>query len=200
MLLRSALPRWTRALLPSLLGALALASCGNGPYQVVEKKEYQLHILTDDATVKAAFQSIITSYNSRVGFAAITYAPAAEKANSIVLFTRGLTDRDGKVGWGQWLVESEDESVLTLAQGRRPVREMDYSLRMELDEEYVQERVRSTDAKAKQDLWKLFCHEIGHGFKLDHIEDNPSDMMYPDISGTKNEDAYFAQVRRFFGR
>lgn len=183
-----------------VLTNLALSSCGGSLYQVKTSKDFRLTVRSDDSRVVSTINALVGTFNSKAGIEAISLAETPEDANSIILFTRGLTSRDGKVGWGQWLVETHDESAAVALTGRKPVREMEYSLRVELDEEYVTQRAVNPTTEGSYELFKLFAHEVGHGFQLEHNPNDESDMMYPDIGGTKDEARFFQEVRDFFAR
>ena len=70
-------------------------------------------------------------------------------------------------------------------------------MRLELDEEFVKLKINSIKDADKNDIRKLFYHEVGHGMQMLHHPDQ-SNVMYYDITGEKNFTLYFADVRTFF--
>ena len=186
------LPLWPCqwVLLPILV--VSLFSCGS-PSDVEKRKDYRLALVSDQPDLKTEFRRLIQDFNELAGVNALTYVDNPAAANSAIVVTKGLHDRDGKVGWGQWLSESEQEAEL-FGGGKRTVT---YSMRLEFDEDYLRRRIASDETeKMRYDKQKLFFHEVGHGMLLDH-DDNPRSLMYYDISGEKDFTVFFDYVRSF---
>jgi hypothetical protein len=178
--------------------ALALSGCG-ASYNETEIKDFRLAVLSSDAAIQDAFRSLVATFNQSAGVQALRFEADAKNANSAIILTPGLTARDGKVGWGQWLTETEEEPAYQGVTGRKLDREITYTMRLELDSEYVGERVANPTKDKQYDLLKLFCHEVGHGLLMGH-HTNPKDVMYYDISGQKDFDAFWPRVKEFFAR
>lgn len=181
-----------RLSLSGLLAALTfLYGCG-ADYDTKKVKSYRFAVAGGDANFKREFKSLIQDYNRFSQLPVLEYVDSAEGANSIIVVTEGLQTRDGKVGWGQWMAESQAESPMAKLPGDKAKRTITYSMRVEFDAEYM----RRGDLYAKQ---KLFFHEVGHGLEMDHNPGDLHDVMYPDVAGDKNFDAYFARVRTYMG-
>jgi hypothetical protein len=175
-----------------LLGLLALcllSACGSD-YDTKKVKSYRLAVMSDDANMKREFRSLIQDYNRLSQLNVLEYAEDAAGANSVIVVTEGLQTRDGKVGWGQWMAESQAENPMTKLPGDKAERTITYSMRVEFDAEYM----RRGDLYAKQ---KLFFHEVGHGLEMDHVPSDMRDVMYPDVAGDKDFEEYFTRVRMY---
>ena len=185
-------------MIPTLILLLLLPACG---YQTAEVKEYRLFVDSVDPEIQDEFRSLIDSFNYHAGFYALHYVTKPEQSNSQVILTQGLQARDGKVGWGQWQRETfADSNLLRFTGGGTPKQTFVYSMRIEFDKEYFMERMRDDASVRRIQLFKLFSHEAGHGLQMDHDEDNPASMMFPDISGEKDVPQFFGRVRGYFGR
>jgi hypothetical protein len=172
-------------------------ACGSMKYDVKEIKKYQIHMESDDEAVQSRFQKLVEEYNEKVGMETLTYEASAANANSIATLTAGLQNRDGKVGWGQWTKESKQESPFERPIGSRPKRTESYSMQLEFDMDYFLQRMNSDDPEKQLQLYKLFAHEVGHGFQMNH-DGEVSSVMYPDISGEKEFEPYYERVRSYF--
>jgi len=181
-----------------LFVAAGLGACGQS-YDDEIIKEYRLTVTNGTAEHSKIFRALIAEYNRDAGFEALRWVDSAEQANSAIIVTKGLQQRDGKVGWGQWLSETEHDKDFTIVPGERIDRTITYSMRLEFDQDYIETRSASTDPARLNDVKKLFTHEVGHGLMLGHAN-TPADVMYYDISGDKDFDSHFEYVRTFFGK
>jgi len=181
----------------SLILGSGLMACGQS-YDDKEVKDYRLTVIDGTPQQNKMLRTMIDGYNRAAGFLAMRWVDDAEQANSAVILTKGLHDRDGKVGWGQWLSETEHDKNFALP-GDTIERTTTYSMRLEFDLDYVESRFGSGDADKEYDVKKLFTHEVGHGLFLGHATD-ASDVMYYDISGQKDFDQHFEYVREYFGK
>ena len=202
------LPIFNRALVPYYLRyygclslailALALSGCGTSVDEV-GVKEFRLTLVNNtDKDLINTFRRAIADFNESAGMQALTYVDAPEQANSAIVITKGLQKRDGKVGWGQPLAEIDEQRRLDNLNGVKVDRTTRHFMRVEFDEEYIRQRMASTEESAKYDLKKLFSHEVGHGFEMGHEMNDKNNLMFPDISGQKNFDQYFKNVRLYF--
>jgi hypothetical protein len=183
-------------LLQSSFFILLVQGCGKA-YKVEKFKEYRLHIVESPIPLEKEFQELIEKFNELAGQRVLTYENDPTKANSPIIVTSGLKARtSGKVGLGQWIAESEtSESALTL-EGNKSKQKIRYSMRLEFDMEYFTTRSEKTAANS-YDKQKLFFHEAGHGLEMNHNTKETSDLMYPDISGNKDFQLFFQQVRQY---
>ena len=145
-------------------------------------------------------QTLIADYNNNVGADVLQFGEQADGGNSEIVITKGLQDRDGKVGWGGGIVTVDHrESSGGLVSSPEIVDSIIYSLRVEFDEDYlINNAAASEDGLPNYALRKIFAHEIGHGFFIHHDPD-VSQVMFENISGTKEFGKYWTQVRSFFG-
>jgi hypothetical protein len=180
-----------------ILSSMLMFACGD-VYENVERKHYVLGLHSSDDNLRRQFEVLIDEYNQEAGFDALSFGVSPNEINSSIILTKGLKQRDGKVGWGQWIVATEtttNSSSQMLSTEFKRIH--NYTMRLELDEDYVMDRIYSGDETQQYDLKKLLYHEIGHGFQLDHAPQR-ADLMYYDISGNKDFGLYFSQVRKFF--
>lgn len=187
-------PRLSRLLYLSIFLTWCTA-CGSS-YETLKIKEYTLAVLNDDPAIKQEFRNLIIDFNHFAGLEALQYVESSDDANSAIILTKGLRDRDGKVGWGQWIAESEEDNPITAAFGKKSKRTITYSMRLEFDEDYFRKRLANPDSKKLYQKQKLFFHEAGHGLEMAHAEQK-SDVMYFDISGNKDFDVFFGKVRSY---
>jgi len=169
-----------------------LNACGQAGQGEREQKEYRIYVNSDDNEVQNEFRSLVDLFNARTCAKVIALVENADDANSHVTLTKGLQKRDGKVGWGQW--ERISYSNNTAGSDRTLV----YTMSLEFDYDYVHNRLNSDNENKRYDLTKLFSHEVGHGLQMEHDAGNVRSVMYPDISGEKDFDPFFKQVRGFF--
>ena len=182
----------------TLVIAFALSGCGSN-LDEIKVKEFKLTVVnTADDTIKNTFRRLVDDYNIEAGIRVLTYVDTEEQANSAIVITSGLQKRDGKVGWGQPLAEVDEQRLLDDLSGVKVKRTTRHFMRVEFDEDYVRSRMDSAEEDDKYDLKKLFSHEVGHGLEMGHDINNKSNLMYPDISGTKDFTAYFNSVRTYF--
>lgn len=182
---------------PNLLKLLALlyvTSCGS-TVEENHSKHYVLAYQGDNERVNQALRDLVSEFNQLTGAEVLKYTDDTTKANSFISLTKGLENRDQKIGWGQWITStSEGESFSH--HGHKIDREIDYSMSIELDWDYVVSRLNGNSEK-HYELQKLLFHEIGHGLQMSHSED-PKNLMYAKVNGQKNFDEFFARVRKFF--
>lgn len=171
------------------------SACGTS-YKTTKVKRYTLAVVNEDQTLKEEFRDLIDDFNRFSGIEILHYVHEADQANSAIILTKGLKERDGKVGWGQWLSETKSDNPVTTP-GNKPKRTVTYSMRLEFDLDYYTSRLGIDDEKETIEKQKLFFHEVGHGLEMDHVGDNRSDVMYPDISGTKRFTPFFERVRSY---
>jgi len=174
--------------------SLVAVGCGSS-YQTTKIKNYTLSVVNNDPRLKAEFKDLIEDFNRFTGSDVLTYVENPELANSAIILTKGLKQRDGKVGWGQWLSETKSDNPVATP-GNKPKRTVSYSMRLEFDLDYYTSRLKNGE-KETIEKQKLFFHEVGHGLEMDHISSSESNVMYPDISGEKNFPLFFEQVRSY---
>jgi hypothetical protein len=80
---------------------------------------------------------------------------------------------------------SETEERRSYLPEPKALRTTSYSMRLELDRDFVQTRINSVRENDQTDIRKLFYHEAGHGLQMAHHPD-PHNVMYYDITGDKD--------------
>lgn len=178
----------------ALFCALSFSSCGAKVHSK-SVKEYRVTLAKGDPSFVPQIKAIISDYNAHVGLQAITYVDSADQANSRILVTEGLEKRDGKVGWGQWFSTSERSG--TNLPGTTLDEVTEYSLQVEFDAAFLRDNAKIENGNVQYEVQKLFAHEIGHGFQMDHAPEQ-TNVMYYDITGVKDFSPYFERVRSFF--
>ena len=178
--------------------ALILTSCG----AQVNKKEVKTFVLglkQGDDSFKPLIKHLIEDYNTNLGQTVLEFSETMDGANSPVLITKGLEQRDGKVGWGQWFASTERSGTTVAVPGVKTSETTRYSLQVEFDEDFLTTNEKQVkDGELHIEVRKLFAHEVGHGFQLQHVPEQ-NDIMYYDISGEKDFTPYWPRVRAFFG-
>lgn len=188
-----------RALLVFVVPVLpSLTACGS--YKDKSYKDFPVYIDTNDTQLKNKTIDMIRDYNAAVGFQALQIAGEKGEGSSLIHFTAGLRDQTGKIGFGQALVQAENEPQYRRVEMRPLNRDLRYSLDVEFDTAYFSSRINADHTtKEGRELYILFAHEIGHGFFLGH---DPSEraVMYKVVLGREDTDfaTYYQEVRNFF--
>lgn len=184
------------------LGYLSLVTACGSSGAVVHKsiKDFRLSIDPKYKQLEPTFASLIDSFNEKAGFNALQLVSAAEKGNSNIIITDGLTNEFHKVGFGQWVIETQEHRSVT-AQGTPITTKIDhYEMKLEFDQSFVKNLALDKDStESRYELEKLFFHEVGHGMQMDHVS-SEDDVMYENIGGKKDFDQFFARVREFYAR
>jgi len=147
-----------------------LTACG-GDYETEHVKDYRLAVVSGTDADRAEIRDLIQKFNDDAGVHVLTFVESADEANSAVLFVPGLESKtkavtgEARIGQAQWFMETSSENPMS-TMGRNPKRTVTYTMRIELDAEYMRERRDSTDADKIYDKQKLFFHEVGHGLEL----------------------------------
>ena len=184
-------------LFASLSVAVSLSSCGQN-IQKTEVKSYILGVSQEHSAYKPLIKSLIANYNASVGSTVLEFSDSMDSVNSPILITKGLETRDGKVGWGQWNSSTERKGTTVPLPGANATETTKYSLQVEFDEDFLSSNSKESAAGIPNyEVQKLFAHEIGHGFQMEHDPD-VKQIMYLDISGEKSFDTYWPKVRSFF--
>jgi hypothetical protein len=179
----------------------SLVACG-GSYDTEHVKDYRLAVVEGTDADREELQRLIIDFNDKAGMQVLNYVTAADDANSAVLFVNGLeaktkaTTGEARIGQAQWFMETASENPMS-SMGRNPKRTVTYTMRIELDAEYMRSRQGWDDDKHTYDKQKLFFHEVGHGLELDHNEHDKSDLMYPSTDGSKDMQRFFHYVRGY---
>lgn len=178
---------------------VVLSACGAVRGHVETKKIFELQIDAPNDSLRVETERLIKAYNDQVGFSALRLAKDPAAANSSVQFQQGLQQREGKIGFGSWEVSTKRlPSVSGFSSGGTKVRS--YSMHVEFDLDYMQNHMgKDEESRDWKELFLLFSHEVGHGFQMEHIEDE-SDVMNPIVSwheGIRFDD-YFRNVAHFF--
>lgn len=178
----------------ALVSIVGFSSCG-AKVNSSAIKDYRVSLAQGDSSFIPLLKAIIKDYNSHVGLQALRYVDSPGEANSRILITEGLEKRDGKVGWGQWFSTSERRGANL--PGATIDETTEYSLQVEFDADFLRDNSKMDNGTIQYEVQKLFAHEIGHGFQMDHAPEM-SNVMYYDITGVKDFAPYFERVRNFF--
>jgi len=176
---------------------LFFSACG---YKNVEIRDYWVYLDTDDASIAKETRRLVYYYNQEIGLEALKITDKKENANSAMIWTSHLSDAGGKIGYGRWESRTEQDSKFISVLGQRPTRTVNYSMDVEFDREFFVERMSQAKTSAQwQELFVLFCHEVGHGLTLEHDPD-PKNVMYKYIEGADGVKftEYFSRARGFF--
>ncbi|MGE0173821.1 MAG: matrixin family metalloprotease [Oligoflexales bacterium] len=181
---------------------LSMTACGGAAYREEKIKDYKLFFSVSDQALMNDFERLVDQYNNAadLGFSPIELVYDQDDANSLATITKGLEQRQEKIGFGQWKTKTFEEPSVAQLDGSRPKRIISYSMELEFDYDYIKQR---SGAAANSLEWKevftLFAHEVGHGLQMNHSQ-VLTDVMYPSIDGNVkyNYTSYFAKVRKFF--
>lgn len=178
--------------------AVAFSSCG-ARVQKTEVKTFVLGLKDSDTSYRPLVRRMIEDYNTNVGFRALEFADSMDSANCPILITRGLEKRDGKVGWGQWFSSTERTGVMVPVSvpGAETKETIRYTMQVEFDQDFLTSNNKDENGALNIEIRKLFAHEVGHGFQLQHTPEE-RDVMYYDISGDKDFTSYWPRIREFF--
>lgn len=177
-----------------LFYTLVFASCGT-KIKNTEIKEYTVSLSSEDKTLIPLLKSLVDDFNAQAGVHALQYVESADQANSRIVVVEGLEKRDGKVGWGQWFAETERRGIH--APGGTVNKTTRYTLQAEFDADFLRTHSKIENGVLDIEAQKLFAHEIGHGFQMDHNPDR-ANVMYFDITGTKDFSDFWPRVQAFF--
>lgn len=176
--------------------SILLQSCG-ASYEENEIKSYRFYGVEMSSKASSEFKRLVNIFNQKVGVVALTWTDKPGEANSPVIVVSGLDDPKGHIGYGQMLSETEQDNPLN-SPFSTPQRTTTYSMRIELDKEWIEARLDGAD-ESRYELMKLFFHEIGHGLEMDH-DPKVTAVMYEDIGGQKDFETYFKQVRAYLSK
>jgi predicted Zn-dependent protease len=70
-------------------------------------------------------------------------------------------------------------------------------MQVEFDQDFLNSNNKDENGALNIEIRKLFAHEVGHGFQLQHAPEE-RDVMYYDISGDKDFSSYWPRIREFF--
>ena len=189
-----------RLIVLSIISSLAISACGSSTVVHKSVKNFRLSLDPRYKQLEPTFVELIDSFNHHAGFTALRLVDAPDKANSTIVITNGLTDAFHKVGFGQWIIETQENKSVT-AQGAPLVTKIDhYEMRIEFDQSFVGNlALHEGDSSSRYELEKLFFHEVGHGMQMEHSKDE-SDVMFENIGGQKDFDRFFARVHDFYDK
>ena len=181
---------------------MLLVACGR--YSETKVKEYSLHFYSQEPVILQAGQKLVTEYNRMAGLPILSFMAKEDDANSNVEFVQGLNSTDGKLAYGQWVTETNQEPVTRSLEGRPLQKTVYYSMNLEFDYKYFKDRAaQSTDSLEWKTLFVLFCHEVGHGLTMDDLYDKGDrlNIMYGiiDVQDIPSKDfkGYFERARKF---
>ena len=179
-----------------LFFSFLLQSCGTS-YNEKEIKNYRFYGVEMSSEITKELKLLVGIFNQKVGLTVLTWVNDPVDANSSIIVVSGLDDPEGYIGFGQMLSETEQDNPMN-SPFSTPQRTTTYSMRIELDKEYLEARLDGT-VQNRYELKKLFFHEIGHGLEMDHDPDQNA-VMFKDVSGQKDFDTYFKNVRAYLAK
>lgn len=182
----------------SIAALLMFLSIGCGSkVETVKVKNYKMALVERVLSLETEFMQLIRDFNKAARLNVLTYEKDLAQANSPIIVTKGLkTKTGGKIGLGQWVAQTESSSSFALTSQSSRQETTYFSMRVEFDADYLQARLGSSDPVKQYEKQKLFFHEVGHGLEMDHVKD-PRDVMYDDVDGEKDFEAFFDRVRAY---
>lgn len=170
--------------------------CGSS-VEVIKVKDYRIAVETQHPEAKKDIQRILNLFNEYSGIEILKNQSDASTANSFITLKKGLRNNSysNHIGYGQWIVESEE--IVTNSLNSRRRRTLRYSMNIELDEDYMLSRVGDLTAEKEKEKQVLLFHEIGHGLEMGHHPSDPNDIMFKDVSRQKKFSNFFERVRNY---
>ena len=182
----------------TLLGLISLLFISCGSETTIHTSDFRIFIGSENSEVRETIEELVNQYNHDLGENILVVVSEKSEANSEILFQRGLLDSTNQLGHGSWSTRSEYRGS-----SYRKNQYISYSMHLNFDLSNFVKRMKGRHEKESSDwkhLYLLFCHEIGHGFQMKHIEDEGS-VMFPVISNDVHEglnyDLYFENARQF---
>lgn len=189
----------------TLFLTLILNACGSNVV-TVNKKDYRIFVYTDSEQVRETIDELTATYNDEIGIEAIKIVDNSLDSNSSIQFISGLRSSEKKIGLGQWVTRTsfDKQNLFPNIHASTPTRVVHYSMKLKFDLENFSKKMTSRDDKSSgpwRHLYHLFCHEVGHGLKLGHDENEINSVMYPSIPENSRQNVdyntYFNQARAF---
>ncbi|MFY7930748.1 MAG: matrixin family metalloprotease [Oligoflexus sp.] len=182
--------------------AWLLNACGEN--RVVSVKDFRVYVATEDAEMKGTVDVLVDRFNHEFGREVLKVVEDQALSNSIIRFQAGLREDGRKLGLGQWITTTTQQSAMTI-EGNQITTRVEYGMELAFDETNFRSKapyIADADSPEAQHLYHLFCHEVGHGMQLDHTDERQN-VMFPSIPDRPNReidfDKFFVQVRRFMG-
>ncbi len=180
-----------------VLLSFAFIACGD---EQIHSCEFTMSIDSPDAESKSYFVEYLEKLNTNLGFQAFTYVGSRQEANSPIVIEKGLKERTLRergqefIGLGGFYPDySQTSNVFKIIANGKTTTEVTNSMRLHFDHDFVMQNLVNNTEK----LETAAAHEFGHGLGFDHI-DNEIDVMYFEVSGKKDYDAHYANMRQFF--
>lgn len=175
----------------SLLVFVIFLGCG----KTEEKKDYRILVETDNVELIEIVKTLANHYNNQLGSNVLSIVNQGESYNSSIGFIDGLDVKENKLGYGSSSKTTTyywDDSVL-----------VEHSLEVVFDLRSFTRRmayINDPNSDGFKFLYHLFCHEIGHGLRMNHEDVETSIMYYAiPIQPRDNLDYsdYFEKIRHF---
>jgi hypothetical protein len=168
---------------------------------VEEVKNFRIFVETDKPALKYSVQILVADYNRHVGYEALSVVDKKEDSTSQVLFQKDLVNDGRKLGLGQWTALQKQTVAGRFNQKETMTIEYGMTLIFDLDNFIAKAAyIQDPESDGYKHLFHLFCHEVGHGMRMDHTHSEGS-VMYPSISMHGSDavdfEDYFRGVRRF---
>jgi len=177
--------------------SISFVACGD---KQIHSCEFTMSIESPDAESKEYFVDYLDKLNQNLGFKAFTYVGSKQEANSPIVIEKGLKERTLRergeefIGLGGFYPDySQTSNVFKIIADGNTTTQVTNSMRLHFDHDFVMENLNSDPQK----LETAAAHEFGHGLGFGHI-DNKADVMYEEVSGQKDYDAHYTNMRNFF--
>lgn len=173
-----------------------LIGCGED-YKVIKIKDYKLSIFQGEESDFKILEDLINRYNQDVGRHVLSFERSPASANAPVKIMPSLREvypeaSSDPAGVGSSYVITKTEHPLVEVTGRKAKMWMKHF--MELF--FQQDIFRSNNPQL---VYRLFCHEVGHGLEMDHNRASRHEVMYPYLYDDPETDfnSYFEHVRQY---
>ena len=182
---------------------LSLTACGFNEEHI---RDYKFYVHSDNQLYINTIDTLVNDFNDCVGSKLFKTTRDTSEYNSSIYFNDNLADLgDNVVGYGTYIRKTSEDNPLNMLTGEKHTVYYIYTGEIRLDTEFIAKNTVNTTADGLNidknsdeytELKKLLFHEAGHVIGLDHTPAQ-SDVMYYEISGTKNFQDFCQSVRDY---
>ncbi|RYE59649.1 MAG: hypothetical protein EOP48_00115 [Sphingobacteriales bacterium] len=150
-------------------------------------KQVELRIKSEDLELVGMIKTLVADYNHGLGFDAIKTTTSTELGVSNLSFYKDGTapaGHENALGTGQGkLIKTDENTKMNFSTFKYETStKKQFVMNVSFDSEYFKSRSSKFDDKLSAEyteVFRLFCHELGHGFGLSHNVNNRFDVMSP---------------------
>ena len=182
---------------------LSLTACGFNEKHI---RSYNFYVHSNNQLYINTINTLVDDFNDCIGSSLFKTTRDTTDYNSSIYFNSNLSDLGNNVvGYGTYIRKTSEDNPLEVLTGSKHTIYYTYTGEIRLDSNFIEKNTMNTSADGLNidknsdeytELKKLFFHEAGHVIGLEHTP-NQSDVMYYEISGTKNFQDFCQSVRDY---